>query len=146
MSDNIAAARLGALGRKAKRYILTIDNTLRTVVLPAGGWKLFGDSTQVYYAVRYATSATGATLADGETAPTLAQLTNAVAGGADAGKLFLDGTLHGTPDGGCVVGSRRLGTDTTKFDDIAVPLGRFAVLYATCATTAAPVLEGPFGQ
>lgn len=145
MSDNIAAARLGAHGRKTHRYILTIDNTLRSVVLPSGGWRLFGHATQVYFALRYADDEDG-TLATGEVAPTLAQLTAAVAGGADSGKLFLDGKLDSAVDGGCVVGSRALGTDTTKFDDIAVPNGRWVVLYAACATTAAPALEGPFGE
>jgi hypothetical protein len=128
------AARLGSDARNAGTRVLTVDTTVRSLVLSGGGWRLWGAATQVYYTTR-ACDESGVLLA-GEVAPGTTDLAAAAAGSAAAAAAW---------DPAATVTALRAPTDTTLFAELAVQTQRFCRLYVrVAASTAAPVLEGPF--
>jgi hypothetical protein len=133
--DSQLAARFGSALRSVGTRLLTVDTTVRSIVLTGGGWRLFGSATQVYIAVRIATNASG-NLATGETAPTTTTLAAAAAGSPAAGAAW---------DSAQTVTDLRVPTDISKYVEIPVKGQAFVVLYVRVASgTATPVLEGPF--
>lgn len=133
--DTQVAARLASAVRNVNRRRLTVDTTVRAIVLGPGGWRLYGSSTATFFTTRTATDASG-TLASGEAAPTTAYLAAPVAGSPGAGLAW---PAAGTPT------APQLPSFSEDFREIAVRGGKFAVLYLRCPTgTATPDLEGPF--
>lgn len=128
------AARLPSAVRSASRRTLTVDETVRSVVLSPGGWRLYDSATPVFYATRTATDSAG-TLASGETAPSEAFLSAASAGSPGDGLAW--------PAAGTVTALEA----PTMLDDhreLAVKGGAFAVLYLRAASATTIDLEGPF--
>lgn len=146
-SAGAIAAQLGSDPRKARVFKLTIDNTLRTLILPAGGWRIYGCATQVYYMSRLASDAAG-TLCDGETAPAITDVVASTAGTPTAAKLWQDGTVSLADNAlsftGFKRGASKLTLDVTTFKAISVPLGQFVVLYMLGPSALNCELEGPF--
>jgi hypothetical protein len=146
--DNMIAARLGARNHRAFTRKLTIGATTRKITLGQGGWRIYGCATQVFYATRIANA--DGTLATGELPePGDADLVDSTAG-ASAGKAYGNG-FAGTRSSdaeasGSVKGSLQLPTDTTLFEEIAVPLNQFVNLYVRCASSVNANLVGPFEQ
>ena len=133
LAARLASAVWGAGVRK-----LTIDTTVRKLTLTPGGWRLYGSATQVYYAVRRATDASGSTLDTGEVAPTTSQL---AAPGTTAPAA---GALHNPAD---IVTCIDLTTDISEWHEISVAPGKWLNLYCRVAAgTANPHLEGPFPE
>lgn len=141
--------RLATEPRRARRYKLYVDTTVRKVTLAGGGWRLYGAAAVVYYQTRAAADATG-TVATGETgAPSTADLVDGTANTSQTGGIAFgtDGRLPGPTIGasGAVVGSTALPADSTDYRELAVPAGGFLNLYVMVAAgTANPVLEGPY--
>jgi hypothetical protein len=140
-NDSKLAARFGSAHRTARSRKLTVDNSLRRVTLPEGGWRLFGCATQIYYALRSAEDADG-TLSTGAVAPVVGDLAAPVAGAA-ATFAYSDGSIaadtHSAAPGGIP-----LPLDTTVFDEIAVRTGRFVNLYLAAASSVNCILVGPY--
>ena len=128
-------ARLPTDWRSAVDRKLTVDNTVRKITLTSGGYRLYGHATQVYFATRYASDATG-TLKSGEAAPTTSDRAAPSAGSPGAGLAW--------PASGTAATGHALPTDTTVYEEIAVPSGQYINLYLCCGTTANPILTGPF--
>lgn len=129
------SARFASQAHEATSRKLYADNSLRKIVLGAGGWRLYGHATQIYYVTRNATDNAG-TLASGQSAPV--SLAGPTAGTAPTvGDAWSSGYSP--------LAALALPTDPTQWIEIAVPLGEFRVLYVGVASgNAAPVLEGPF--
>lgn len=136
MADQEAAlaARLGSGPRSAVSKKLTVDATVRRVTLKGGGWRLYGNATQAYYATRNATDAAG-TLATGESAPS--SLAASTAGSPGAGLAYDTGN-------GSVDGAIPLPTDATQFVEIAVAPSAFVNLYVSAGGAINLILVGPF--
>lgn len=133
--DTQIAAHLGSALRNVGTRLLTIDTTVRSIVLTGGGWRLWGSATQVYASVRNASDSSG-TLPTGETAPTTTTLAAAAAGSPGAGLAW---------DNAQAVTDLRVPTDIGKFVEISVKGSAFVVLYVRVASaTANCTLEGPF--
>lgn len=141
--ETALAARFGSGARKVQGYPLTVDATLRKITLPPGGWRLHGHGTQVYFATRWATNATG-TLATGEAAPGAA--IPAGTAGASAGFAWSDDgdVSDATPGASAVKGGGRLPTYDQDYVEFAVPQGQWLNVYLSAAAAAAPVLLGPY--
>ncbi len=139
------AAQLGADASAARSHVLTVDNTVRRVTLSTGGWRLYGASTQVYYATRAASAAgvIDASLA----APATTDLRASVAGTPTTGNAWDVGVagVQDTASNGCLMGGAPLPTDTTQWVNLGVGAGAYLNLYVRVASgSAAPVLVGPF--
>ena len=134
-SESQRAARYASSVRGADRRLLTSDNTVRGIVLGAGGWRLYGSTTQVYYCVRNATDSAG-TLASGETAPSTSYLTAPSAGSPGAALAW--------PASGTAVTALAAAVLPDDFREIAVRGGQYVVLYVSSATATTLALEGPF--
>lgn len=128
------AARLASNVRKAQRRLLTIDTSVRAIVLGPGGWRLHGTSTASWYATRDATDSAGA-LVTGETAPSTSELAAAAAGSPVAPLAW---PADGTPTG------LQLPTSDQDWREIAVRGGNYVVLYVRSASATSAALEGPF--
>lgn len=128
-------ARLPTDWRSAVDRKLTVDSTVRRITLTPGGWRLYGHATQVYFETRYASASDG-TLRSGEVAPSTGDLAAPSTGSPGAGLAF--------PASGTSPTGHALPTDTTVYEEIAVPSGQYLNLYLCCGTTANPILTGPF--
>lgn len=134
--DSQSAARLASAVRSATRRLLTVDATVRAIVLTAGGWRLYESATQVYYTVRVATDSAG-TLESGETAPSTAFLAAPSAGSPDAALAF--------PASGTAPTGLAAATLPGDYREIAVRGSAFVVLYVRVASGSTTIaLEGPF--
>ena len=88
-NESQTAARFASAVRGASRRTLSADTTVRAVVLSPGGWRLYGNTTQVYYCTRKGASASDPTsLASGEIAPTTGYLAAPSAGSPGTGLAF----------------------------------------------------------
>lgn len=129
------AARLASAPREAARTLLTTDNTVRSVVLNEGGWRITGSAVQIYYATRNAIDAAGSPDVS-EVAPASTIFAAPTAGSPAAGQL-VDPAQFGKK-------ALALPTDIGKYAEISVARGSFVVLYLLSATGSTCFLEGPF--
>jgi hypothetical protein len=135
-------ARLWMKHRTSLGRILLADNTLRNCTLSPGKWRIYGSSTQVYYAVRWATDAIG-TLVSGESAPTLGSL-NAPVVTATAGFAWGDNGNVMAESGASKLAGNVLPTDSNLYKEFVVPTGQYLKIYlATASATTNVMLEGP---
>jgi hypothetical protein len=131
MSERITATNW----RNCVTRLLTVDGTVRSIVLSPGRYLLFGDATQIVrFAVRRATDSLG-TLDTGEVAP--ASLPAPTAGTPAAGAAF--------DNAGATTGSAEIQPDATAYRHIDVPEQSkyFLVLYLSATAAATPKLLGP---
>jgi len=130
MSDRITANQW----RNCTTKLLTVDATVRSIVLSPGRYLLFGDAAQIVrFATRRATDSAG-TLDTGEVAP--ASLPAPTAGTPAAGSAW----GAGAP----VQGAAEIQADATAHRQIDVPEGKyFTVLYLSATAAATPKLMGP---
>lgn len=129
------AARLASSVRKALRRKLTLDTTVRAIVLGPGGWRLYGCTTASWFATRDASDSAG-TLVTGEEAPTTSELAASSAGSAGTGLAW--------PASDTAATALQLPISTEDYREIAVRGGRYVVLYVRSTTTVNADLEGPF--
>lgn len=135
-AESQAAARLASSIRAANRRRLTVDNTVRAIVLEGGGWRLYGSTTQAYYCVRNAADSAG-TLVSGETAPSTSYLAAPSAGSPGAALAW--------PASGTDATALAAPVLADDYREIAVRGGQFVVLYVRVATGSTTLdLEGPF--
>lgn len=121
--------------RNAKAYTLTVDATLRSLVLPAGTWRLYGSTTQVYGTTRLCDS--DGTVRDDETeAPS--SVAAPTAGTPNAGALV---TLTGGTPG--TVGGFPLPAVATSYVELVVGPGTYEKLYLMAGGGTTVVLAGP---
>lgn len=126
---------LGVGARTARRRLLTVSTAVRSMVLPEGGYRLYGNATLTYYAVRAAIDATG-TLATGEAAaPSTSELAAAAAGSPGAAAAW---------DSAATQTGLQLPLSSEDFRTIAVRRGQWVVLYVRAESSTNVALEGPF--
>lgn len=120
--------------RNANERLLTIDTTVRSLLLTPGAYRLYGSATQIYYALRLCDS--GGTLASGESAPTTTTLAAPAAGSPAAGSLWDNAQTRTDP---------AVPTDISKFVVIPVRPGTNVLLYLRVAAASTTTrLVGPF--
>ncbi len=129
------AARFASSIRKANRRRLTLDTTVRAIVLSPGGWRLYGCVTASWYATRDASDSAG-TLVTGETAPSTSELAAPSAGSPTSGLAW--------PASGTDATALQLPLSSEDYREIAVRGGRYVVLYVRSTASANADLEGPF--
>lgn len=129
------AARFASSIRKAVRKRLTIDTTVRQIVLAPGGYRLYGCATASWYATRDASDSAG-TLATGETAPSTSELAAPSAGSAGTGLAW--------PSSGTDATGLQLPLSSEDYREISVRGGRYVVLYVRSTASVNADLEGPF--
>lgn len=131
MSDRITATNW----RNCQTKQLSVDGTIRKVVLAPGRYLLFGDAAQIVrFTTRRAVDAAG-TLDTGEVAP--ATLPVPTAGTVAAGEAW-----HAAD---AVVGAAEIQADATASRHIDVPENSkfWMVLYLSATAAATPKLLGP---
>lgn len=133
--DAAVAARLASSVRSATRRRLTLDTSVRSIVLGPGGWRLYGVATASWYATRDAADSAG-TLATGESAPTTSDLAAPSAGSPGAGLAW--------PASGTSPTGLQLPLSSEDYREIAVRGGKYVVLYVRSTSGVTADLEGPF--
>ncbi len=134
-TDTQVAARLASGIRNAVRKRLTLDTTVRAIVLSGGGYRLYGCATASWYAVRAATDSAG-TLATGEVAPTTSELAAPSAGSPGTGLAW--------PASGTDATALQLPLSSEDYREISVKGSTYVVLYVRSTASVTADLEGPF--
>lgn len=120
--------------RRTKTRLLTVDNTVRKIVLTEGRWALFGSATQTTrFTTRNAVDSAG-TLDAGETAPNAAAMPVPTAGTPAAGDAF---------DVGADIGTGEVPQDAASYRYINVEPRQFKVLYVIAPAGTTARLIGP---
>lgn len=129
------AARLASGSRRGAATLLSTDNSVRSVVLSEGGWRISGSAVQIFYAIRNASNAAG-DLKSGENAPASSIFAAPTAGSPAAGQL-VDPAQFGLK-------ALQLPTDVGREIEISVGRSSFVVLYMYSASAATCRLQGPY--
>ena len=130
------AARFASMPQDATSRLLTVDNAVRYLDLPPGGYLLFGHATQAYYLTRGRNSDSTAFDPSAAVAPTTAQLGAPSAGSPAGGSLWGAGSPQS--------GGLRLPQDASQYVEIAVPVGSQVRLYVYAGSSITVVLQGPY--